>query len=88
MNNLVKFSFEFTQATEIPSTDGICFKSNKEKPALVLEIEKLKIDTVDKAVKFACDKSSNKKGIGTRKILGESDEAQKDGKVFKKVVQY
>jgi len=45
-----------------------------------------KVDTVTKAFNYAVTKYKEKQCLGTREVLGEEDEVQKDGKVFKKLV--
>ena len=44
-----------------------------------------KVDTVTKAFNFAVQKYGERDCIGTREILGEEDEVQSSGKVFKKM---
>ena len=56
-----------------------------EPSELQVEMIRNKITTVEKAIGYACKKYGSKKAIGTRKILSEFDEPQKNGKVFKKV---
>lgn len=43
------------------------------------------MDTVTKAFNFAVAKYGNKNCLGTRQILGETEEIQKNGKMFKKL---
>ena len=43
------------------------------------------MDTLTKAFNFAVEKYGEKEFLGTREVLGEHDEVQKDGKVFKKL---
>jgi long-chain acyl-CoA synthetase len=43
-----------------------------------------KIDTMEKALKFATKLNTTKRCIGTRQILAEDEEVQDDGSVFKK----
>jgi len=45
-----------------------------------------KVDTVTKAFRYAVTKHSSKQCLGTREVLGEEDEIQEDGKVFKKLL--
>jgi len=44
-----------------------------------------KVDTVTKAFNYAVAKYGNKNCLGTRQILGETEEMQKNGKMFKKL---
>jgi len=48
-------------------------------------IVKGKVDTVTKAFNFAVNKYGDQECIGTREVLGETDEVQSSGKVFKKL---
>jgi long-chain acyl-CoA synthetase len=43
-----------------------------------------KVDTLDKLFSFAFKKNGTKKCLGVREVLGEEDETQPNGKVFKK----
>lgn len=42
------------------------------------------IDTLSKVLSFCVQLNTNKRCLGTRQILGETDEVQPDGKIFKK----
>jgi long-chain acyl-CoA synthetase len=44
-----------------------------------------KVDTVTKSFNYAVKKYGGKSCLGTREILGEEDEVQKNGKLFKKL---
>jgi len=44
-----------------------------------------KVDTVTKAFNYSVRKHSSKQCLGTREVLGEEDEVQSNGKVFKKL---
>ena len=44
-----------------------------------------KVDTVTKAFNYAVAKYGTKRALGTRDVLGESEERQNNGKVFKKL---
>jgi len=48
-------------------------------------IVKAKVDTVSKAFNYAVKKFGTQECLGTREVLGEADETQKNGKVFKKL---
>jgi long-chain acyl-CoA synthetase len=43
------------------------------------------VDTVTKSFNYAVQKYGQKSCLGTREILGEEDEVQKNGKLFKKL---
>lgn len=45
-----------------------------------------KIDTMAKLLEFVNKRYPNKRCLGTREIFGEEDEAQPNGRVFKKVI--
>jgi len=44
-----------------------------------------KVDTITKAFNYAVTKYGSKRCLGTRQVLGEEDEIQANGKVFKKL---
>merc|ERR1711892_1610556 len=44
-----------------------------------------KVDTITKAFNYAVTKYGSKTCLGTRQVLGEEDEVQSNGKVFKKL---
>ena len=44
------------------------------------------IDTVERIFKNAAQQHGEKKALGTRKVLGEEDEVQENGQIFKKVL--
>lgn len=43
------------------------------------------IDTMEKVFVNAAQEHGKRKALGTRKVLGEEDEVQENGRVFKKV---
>lgn len=43
------------------------------------------VDTLEKMFKFVAKTHGSKRCLGTREILGEEDETQPNGRVFKKV---
>ena len=59
-------------------------KSNDNKPYKEIIIDN-KVDTVTKGFNFAVAKYGSKRCMGTREVLGEMDEVQENGKVFKKL---
>ena len=69
----------------MPASDGICYKSVSKISDFEVEASRQNIDTMDKAISYACKKFHNKKAIGTRKLLNVFDEVQKNGRIFKKV---
>jgi long-chain acyl-CoA synthetase len=58
-------------------------KSNKQTEAYFM---KNNIDTVERIFKNAAQQHGEKKALGTRKVLGEEDEVQENGQIFKKVL--
>lgn len=70
---------------EVGVNEGICFHNNDPPHEFQVEIRNAKITTMENALSYACKKHRNKKAMGTRQILRESEEVQKNGKVFKKV---
>jgi long-chain acyl-CoA synthetase len=43
------------------------------------------VDTVTKSFNYAVNKYGTKSCLGTREVLGEEDEVQNNGKLFKKL---
>jgi long-chain acyl-CoA synthetase len=43
-----------------------------------------KVDTLDKLFSYAFKKNGSKRCLGAREVLGEEDEVQESGKIFKK----
>ncbi|XP_042869237.1 long-chain-fatty-acid--CoA ligase 4-like isoform X1 [Penaeus japonicus] len=72
------------RAVEIPVSEGLCYGNNEAPQGFQLEIRNANIKTVEQAISYACKKHGNKKALGTRQILEEFEETQKNGKVFKK----
>ena len=58
-------------------------ESNKQTEAYFM---KNNIDTVERIFKNATKQHGKKKALGTRKVLGEEDEIQENGQIFKKVL--
>ena len=79
---MICFSF---QAVEVAVSEGICYHNNDPPHDFQVEIRDAKITTLEGAMSYACKKHKNKRAVGTRQILRESEEVQKNGKVFKKV---
>lgn len=63
----------------------MCFHNNDPPHDFQVEIRKAKISTMESALSYACKKYKNRRALGTREIIKESEEVQKSGKVFKKV---
>ncbi|XP_071541839.1 long-chain-fatty-acid--CoA ligase 4 isoform X1 [Panulirus ornatus] len=72
------------RAVEHPVSEGLCYHNNDPPHEFQVEIRSANITTVECALSYACRKHANKKAVGTRQILCESEEIQKNGKVFKK----
>lgn len=51
-----------------------------------VELEKQGIDTMDKVFSYAVTRNGSKRCLGSRELIDEEDEVQKNGKVFKKYV--
>lgn len=65
---------------------SITFRRDKGNSDIYQEIiVQGKVDTVTKAFNFAVKKFNDQTCIGTREVLGEEDEVQASGKVFKKL---
>jgi len=67
------------------SDDAVCYRSVPTVSQLQVEFRSRQIDTLVKALDYAFSKHGDKRAVGTRKVLGEFDEVQKNGKVFKKL---
>ncbi|KAG5878700.1 hypothetical protein JTB14_036607 [Gonioctena quinquepunctata] len=65
-------------------SESITIKSTKKPCHYHLELNEQKIDTCVKLLEYASRKHGEKKCLGTREILGEEDEQQPNGRVFKK----
>ena len=70
---------------EVGVQEGICYHNNDPPHDFQVEIRDAKISTMESALSYACKKHKSKRALGTRQILRESEEVQKNGKVFKKV---
>ncbi|KAG5883972.1 hypothetical protein JTB14_007501 [Gonioctena quinquepunctata] len=66
------------------SSGSITMKSTKKPSHFHLEFNEQKIDTCVKLLEYASRKHGEKRCLGTREILGEEDEEQPNGRVFKK----
>jgi len=68
-------------------SEGISFArgTGNDNPIYNDIIKDNKVDTVKKALDFSAKKHGSKRCLGTRQVLGESDETQDNGKVFKKL---
>lgn len=66
--------------------DGVGFTRDKGKSEIYTEmIVQAKVDTVTKAFDYAVRKHGDRTCLGTRQVLGEEDEVQQNGKIFKKL---
>lgn len=68
------------------SSSAVSFFREKGSSAIYQEIiVRGKVDTVTKAFNYAVAKYGDRECLGTREVLGEEDEVQNNGKVFKKL---
>ena len=68
------------------SNDVVSYVRQKGNSSIYKEIiVEAKVDTVTKAFNYAVRKFGAKECLGTREVLGEEDEVQTNGKVFKKL---
>ncbi|XP_037090567.1 long-chain-fatty-acid--CoA ligase 4-like [Pollicipes pollicipes] len=68
-----------------PVPNASCRYHNYDRPSgLQLTVKRLQLDTVEKIVRYAITKHAKKPCLGVREILGEENEKQPNGKVFKK----
>jgi len=76
-----------TPTQVIESSEGISWKRDVSSASAVYKeiILDNKVDTLTKAFNYAVNKYGEKQCLGTREVLGEEDEAQGNGKVFKKL---
>ncbi|XP_018021963.1 long-chain-fatty-acid--CoA ligase 4 isoform X2 [Hyalella azteca] len=73
------------RAYTVPTSDDeLCYRGIQPVTELQVEFKRNKITTLREALDYAFKKYAEKKALGTRKILSEFDEVQKNGKVFKK----
>ncbi|XP_043274109.1 long-chain-fatty-acid--CoA ligase 4 isoform X2 [Venturia canescens] len=63
---------------------SITYRSVDPPGPLHITLERQKIDTLEKMLKWVTDMHSGKKCLGTRQILAEEDELQPNGRIFKK----
>ncbi|KAK3888793.1 hypothetical protein Pcinc_007177 [Petrolisthes cinctipes] len=73
-----------TRAVELETEEGVCYHNADPPHPFQLELRQANINTVEAALSYACKKHTNKRAAGTRRILKETEEVQKNGKVFKK----
>lgn len=64
---------------------SIVYRNVDEPGPMHAALERLKINTVDKILRYATEIHGDKQCLGTRQILGEENELQPNGRVFKKV---
>ncbi|KAK2727732.1 hypothetical protein QYM36_008277, partial [Artemia franciscana] len=68
------------------SENSITFRNPAEVSEIFLQFTKNKIDTLDKAFKFAVAQHGRRSAIGSRDLIAEEDEVQPNGRIFKKFV--
>lgn len=69
----------------IASSDNeLCVRGEPVITDLQVEFKRRQIKTIKQALDYAFEEHAHKKALGTRKIIREFDEKQKNGKVFKK----
>lgn len=74
------------QAHVVPKSDGeLCYRGVETITDIQVEFSRKNIITLKSALDYAFKKHAQNNALGTRKLLGESDEEQKNGKIFKKV---
>ncbi len=74
------------QAQIISHENGITYRSTNAISKMHLELESQGIDTMDKVFTYAVRRNGQKRCLGSRELIDEEDEQQKNGKVFKKYV--
>ncbi|XP_050309994.1 long-chain-fatty-acid--CoA ligase 4 isoform X6 [Anthonomus grandis grandis] len=65
-------------------TKSITYRSTMQPKSLHVELLRSQVDTMVKLLEFVANKYPNKRCLGTREILGEEDEKQSNGRIFKK----
>jgi len=65
---------------------SITYKSISSPRRIHKQLVQERITTMDKLLRFITKKFHNRRCLGTRQILAEEDEIQKDGRIFKKVI--
>ncbi|XP_030754565.1 long-chain-fatty-acid--CoA ligase 3 isoform X2 [Sitophilus oryzae] len=78
----IKMKFQSQPITQ--DTKSITYRSTTQPSPLHVSLLREKIDTMAKLMDFINKKYPNKRCLGTREILGEDDEVQPNGRVFKK----
>ncbi|XP_034944202.1 long-chain-fatty-acid--CoA ligase 4 isoform X2 [Chelonus insularis] len=63
---------------------SIVYRNVDEPGPMHVTLDRLKIDTLEKVLRFAADTHGDKKCLGTRQILAEENELQPNGRIFKK----
>lgn len=74
-----------TRAVPVAVSEGLCYRNVDPPKAFQIEIERANIKTVEQALTYSCKKHGTKKALGTRQVIREFEEVQKNGKVFKKL---
>ncbi|OXA59054.1 long-chain-fatty-acid--CoA ligase 4 isoform X3 [Folsomia candida] len=75
-----------SKAQAISHEGGITFRSTTPISKMHVELEKQGIDTMEKVFNYAVRRNGSKRCLGSRELIDEEDEVQKNGKVFKKYV--
>lgn len=64
---------------------SITYRNIDQPGPMHITLERQKIDTLEKVLRYAAETHGDKKCLGTRQILAEENELQPNGRVFKKV---
>jgi long-chain acyl-CoA synthetase len=76
--------FLFFQAQSISREGALTFRSTTPISRMHVELEQQGIDTMEKVFNYAVKRNGSKRCLGSRELIDEEDEVQKNGKVFKK----
>lgn len=68
-----------------PGCTSITFRSLDRPGKVHVDMIRNNVDTVEKMFVYVSKVHGSKRCLGTRQILGEEDETQPNGRVFKKV---
>lgn len=72
----------------VPGCTSITYRTVDKPKKIHIDMIRNKVDTLEKMFLYVSKIHANKRCLGTRQILGEEDEVQPNGRVFKKVVYY
>ena len=72
----------------LPTANSVTYRCDRPVVDFQVEIQRNAIDTVQKVHQYACEKYGDRNAFGTREILSEFSEKQKNGKVFIKVSSF